>query len=116
MKLQYALLLVFLLIGCAKYDRTLKLSNLNREQTITLKKNESQKNIVGLHIKINGFIVGNATISLMEDDKSYRSIGINGNFNFLWNSEWYSDSAKIRYHPIDANSGEINIQYSFCEL
>lgn len=115
MKKIYLPLIAFLLTiaGCTKYDKVIKLSDVQNTKAILLEKQYSQKNICSLNVFVAGHIDGEAVITLMLNDKPYKSNKIKDNFNFKWGGDWYSDSAIIRYDPTNVKSGDIIIKYSF---
>ena len=49
----------------------------------------------------------------MLGDTIYKEKNLENHFSFNWNSEWYSNMARIIYAPIDVESGKVVIEYEF---
>ena len=113
-------LLVFLLIllsAVVVYSystkRKVEISHIKQKQTIVLHKKASQNGIYGIKINIAGTIKQEAALSLMLGDQTYRTKKLKNNFSFSWSGDWYSDTARIIYVPINVESGKVIIEYEF---
>ena len=119
-KLENLLLIIvlpFLLTVCGKsYDQHIEIKNIKTKKTIILNKKSSKGNIYGIRIKISGQIEGESKISLILNNKEYKTNKLKGNFSFNWDCDWYSDSAKIIYEPINAKDGKVLIEYEFKDM
>ncbi|MEM7579779.1 MAG: hypothetical protein ACFB02_10355 [Mastigocoleus sp.] len=101
------------LVGCAGAKQTYKITDVTKESTIILRNNGSQQNVSYILISGEGNIDGEAEISLILDDKPYKTERISGNAKFSWNGDWYSEDAKIEYKPSSVKGGDLNLEYQF---
>src|SRR5262245_61784172 len=105
------LVLLFLGPSCTKYPHEVRLADVQRPQVIMLKK---EPNAIG--IRGRGNLDGEAHVSLMLNGNPYKTERLNGKVSFSWGGDWYSDTAEIRYEPINVKSGELIVQYQFSSL
>jgi hypothetical protein len=49
----------------------------------------------------------------MLEGKPYKTEKLENNFQITWSGDWYSETAEIRYEPINAKKGELVIEYRF---
>jgi hypothetical protein len=108
--------LVMAAVSCANYDPVIMVDNVSNAQTIVLKNDSANKHPFGISIEVSGKIDGQANIYLMLKGKSYKSEIIKNHFSFTWSTDWYSDSAEIKYEPIGVKEGNVMIKYSFGTL
>ena len=96
--------------------RAQSVTDVTKVETITLKKTLIQGSPWFLQINFSGEIQGTAEISLMHGpDKPYRTMKLSGPVNFEWGSEWYSDTADIRYEPKSVTGGKLRLEYWFTD-
>jgi len=106
-----------LLISCAKtLDQQTEVKDIRKKETIILSKKPSQDNIHSIKINISGTIEGESKISLILNNEEYKTNKLNGNCSFNWGGDWYADTAKIIYQPINAQNGNITIRYEFKDI
>ena len=109
------ILVTLLLASCSKYNQKIIVPVSSKSQKIILKSN-NEGNIYSINIRCSGYVDGEAKIMLMLNEKSYKTKNISGNISVIWGGDWYSDSATIIYKPINANKGEIEVEYKFNEI
>ena len=82
-----------------------------------LKPDNKSNHVIGLNLLITGSIDGQASFSLMQDGKPYRTAEVTGDFNIKWGNDWYSETAEIKYSPknVKAGSGVINYRFRYIE-
>jgi len=108
--------MVFLLLplaACVDYDRAIKVSDVRKEEVVTVKSNQSSGHVYGINIRGTGNIDGEASISLILNGEPYKTEILKGEVSFEWDGDWYSDTAEIVYKPKLINSGELVIEYNF---
>lgn len=110
------LVLSFLVVSCAKYDHMVRVSDVQKQEVITLKNEPKRGEVHGISIRGRGTIDGEARIDLMLNGSPYKTERLSGKVNFSWGGDWYSDTAEIRYEPIKVSAGELWIQYRFSTL
>lgn len=115
-KIFVAITSVLLLTGCGINMQTYQIPDVTKAETITLSKNNGQRNIHGITIIAKGNIDGKATISLILNDGPYKTEKLSGNIDFKWGGDWYSDSIEIRYEPIFLISGSLKLKYRFEDI
>ncbi|WP_201353068.1 hypothetical protein [Hydrogenimonas urashimensis] len=116
-KLLLIIALPLLLAACGKpYGQNIEIKNIKTKETVILNKKSSKGNIYGIRIKISGQIEGESKISLIQNNKEYKTNKLKDNFSFIWNCDWYSDSAKIIYEPVNAKNGKVFIEYKFKDM
>ncbi len=108
--------LAVLLLSCVKYDQKLVIKDLKTEQLITLHKKQGQRNICSMGIRGSGRIEGRARMVLMLNGAPYKTADISGKISFTWGGDWYADSMKLHYQPLEVRSGELIIEYFFGEI
>ncbi len=110
-------MLPILLIACAKVlDQQTEIKDVRKIETIILSKKTSQGNIRGIKIKISGTLEGESKISLILNNREYKTKKLKDNFSFNWGGEWYSDTAEIIYQPINTKNGTVTINYEFKDI
>ena len=106
-----------LIISCTKtLNHKTKVKDIREKEIIVLRKTPSQKSIHAIAINISGTIKGKSEISLMLGNKKYLTNELTNNFSFKWNPEWYADTAKIIYNPINVQNGNVTIRYEFEDI
>lgn len=106
----FVCILLFLLISCTNY-KVLREAVIDVPKAINLD-NKSESHIVLIDVSVKGKIDGSAVISL----SGYGKAEVEGDFDWSYKGDWYSDTAIVEYEPIDAKTGELIIQYKFYEL
>ena len=112
MKRTLLTLIIIVLTSCSAYDENISINNAEKSQTITLK-NQNNKNVYAISIKITGHIEGKARIQLILNNKPYKTENINGSVNFKWGGDWYSNEAVIIYKTTKVIKGNLSIDYTF---
>ena len=118
-KALYAFRIVVLLLlcsGCTNNDHSVRVTDVRKDEVITLKNTHNQQHVYGIEIRGTGNIDGEATITLMLNSKPYKLEKLKGPVSFHWGGDWYSDTAEIRYVPSRVNTGEIVVEYKFLTL
>ena len=100
--------------SCVKYDGRYVLEDVRHVQVIVLKKTKSGS-VHSIAVRGRGNIAGRARISLIEGGVS-RETEIENNVDFKWSGDWFSDTAEIKYEPIEVKGGELVIEYVFSTL
>lgn len=96
---------------------SVEIMDVTKEQVITLRESNKPKNVIGLRLKITGYIDGSATIQrAYEDKKMYEPKMISGNVNLNLGGDWYNDKCLIIYKPSNVTSGTLKIKYKFGTL
>ncbi|KYC44080.1 hypothetical protein WA1_02760 [Scytonema hofmannii PCC 7110] len=111
--LNYAIALLYLLTSCSVPYQTVRIKDVRKLENINISKASSQGNIHSISIRGTGKLDGTANIGLIVDGKLYKSEKAHNSINFKWDNDWYSNTAVIRYSPIDVKSGELTIDYRF---
>ena len=89
------------------------MTTVTKAQTTTLKRNTGHGHIHYLTITGSGEIHRAAAISLMENGKPYRTEKLSGPVKFQWQTDYYSDTADIRYEPKAVTGGNLRLEYRF---
>jgi hypothetical protein len=110
------LVLLFFGPSCAKYPHEVKLADVQTPQVIVLKKEPNAGNIHGIGIRGRRNLDGEAHVSLMLNGNPYKTERLNAKVSFSWIGDWYSETADIRYEPINVKSGELIVEYQFSSL
>ena len=110
------LVLLFLGQSCAKHPHELKVADVQTPQVIMLKKEPSAGNVHGIDIRVRGNLDGEAHVSLMLNGNPYKTERVTDKTSFSWSGDWYSDTAEIRYEPINVKSGTLIVEYQFSSL
>jgi hypothetical protein len=113
MKKIFILLLSAILYGCSQPMQNHIVTDVTKEQLITLSKSKSNKTINRMKVHVTGYIDGEAQIYIILNDKPYKTEEISGDVNFKWTGDWYSDIMEIKYKPSSVNGGKLNLQYLF---
>jgi len=108
--------LLLLCSGCTYNDHSVRVTDVRKDEVITLKNTHNQQHVYGIEIRGTGKVDGDATITLMLKGKPYKVEKLKGPVGFKWGGDWYSDTAEIRYAPNNVNSGEIVVEYKFLTL
>ena len=108
----------FIKLSCIgeTFNQKIHIQNIRQKEIIILEKKDSQKNIHGIKINVSGTIKGQSEISLILNDKEYKTDKLNGDFSIDWKSDWYSNTAKLIYQPINVKKGNVCIRYEFNEI
>lgn len=109
--------LVFLFPNLLTKAKTVNVQLSGNEQKIILAKNNSQKNIHSISLKISGNVEGKAIIKLGYSDTSFYKIDTLQQQALLsYNGDWYQDSCFVTYQPLTSKAGNLKIQYKFHAL
>ncbi len=60
-----------------------------------------------------GQIDGAAEITLLLNGQPYKTERVNGNVRFTWRVDWHATEAVIRYAPLTAKGGSLQLRYHF---
>jgi hypothetical protein len=101
--------------SCVKYDGRQTLEDVKHEQVIVLKKT-GPGSVYSIAVRGRGNIAGRTRISLIEGGVSRETQEIHSAVDFKWSGDWYSDTAEIKYEPIEVKGGELIIEYLFATL
>ena len=66
-----------------------------------------------MSLRATGQLDGQATFTLMLNDKPYSVDRADGPVFFEWGGDWYADTAHIRYEPDNVKAGSVTLHYSF---
>ncbi len=95
-------------VGCSQ---SVQVEDVTVSDTIVLeadRQHPSSLTIVG-----KGNIEGTAKISLMLEDKPYKTEMLSGAIDFEWSNDWYSEDAVLQYESGTAKSGNLTLKYKF---
>ena len=115
MKIAYFIATLLILASCTAYDQKISIKETGKRQEIILK-NNSNKNVYALNIKVNGHIDGEASIYLLLNEKPYKIKHISGDVDATWGGDWYGNKAIIVYKPQNVTNGNLQIYYGFKTL
>ncbi len=115
MKIVFFIVTLLMLASCTGYDQKASIKRIKQQQEIILK-NNGNKNVHALNIKINGHIDGDASIYLMLNKKPYKIKHISGDVDYIWSGDWYDNKAIIIYKPKNVTNGNLHIYYGFRTL
>jgi hypothetical protein len=104
------------LTACTNHDQSASIADVRKEELVVLRHTKNTGHVYSISIRGIGNIDGEANISLVLNGEPYKTEKLKGKVNFDWGGDWYSDTAEIRYLPINVNSGEIVIEYKFSTL
>lgn len=100
------------------FPQTISIENLNESRLIELNKKKEQKGIYAIDIEITGY--SNRTIMIMigdEPDRFLKSVTLKkGNFNFAYETDWYSDECYVFIPSEPGAKANIEINYRFLGL
>ena len=113
-RILFTLMVVFS-TSCTTYDQNISIKDVGQSQTIILK-NDSDKNVHSIAIKVSGNINGDAKIHLILNDEQYKTESIGGNVDFKWGGDWYSNDAVIIYKTTNVTKGGLSIDYAFITM
>jgi hypothetical protein len=82
-------------------------------ETLVIGKKTGNNTITGFRISGTGEIDGEAAISLLLGGEPYRVEKLSGKVEFKWGGDWYADTARIRYEPVNVRSGKVVLRYEF---
>jgi len=115
MKIAYLIVTLLILASCTEYDQKASINETEKQQEIILK-NNSNKNVYALNVKVNGHIDGEASIYLLLNEKPYKIKHISGDVDATWGGDWFSNKAIIIYKPQNVTNGNLQIYYGFKTL
>ena len=112
------LLLVALLtsisLGCAGCGtREIRVKDVTKNETIVLQNRPGASAPFGLRITGQGTIAGNAEVQLILNGAVRKKAALSGPVRFVWDDDWYSQEAEVRYRGGTATSGEVTLRYDF---
>jgi len=90
--------------------------DVQQKQMVVLKKRPDQGNVHTLVVKAWGEIDGQATISLMYNNKIEHTEKISGRFKMEWGGDWYANEITFVYTPTNVKRGKVDINYEFSSL
>ncbi|MBE9114350.1 hypothetical protein IQ249_00415 [Lusitaniella coriacea LEGE 07157] len=102
-----------LTVSCDSYENSASVSDVTKEEVIVLETTKKSEDISSINIKGRGQIDGEATIVLMLNGEPYKTETLKDEVQFSWDGDWYSNTAEIRYTPVQVNSGDLTLEYSF---
>ena len=108
--------LFLFLVSCIGCSKNYSIADVTKPEAITIKKDSSQGNVHRLKVVGKGSIEGTANIALIVNGKPYRSESLTGDINFLWDADWYLDSAYIEYTPVSVKRGTLVLKYNFDDI
>ena len=97
-------------------NRIYKLENVSKKQTIMLYKIKTQEHVHHYFVHIIGHLDGSTKIKLYQSLKNknpYKSAKITGDIDIKWGGDWYVDTLRIEYEPIDVKEGQLSLEYAF---
>jgi len=102
--------LLTLFSGCSD-QRTARISDVTKPETITLKASHAQRTtkIFGIDLRVHGHIDGNATLG----GKNVATQHLAGTFDVKTGGDWYSDTCQLEYSPTNVHAGNVEIEYHF---
>jgi len=107
---------LLLLYACTSYDQSTRIADVQKEEVLVLKHKYKSHHVYGISIRGTGSVDGEANISLILNGEPYKTEKLKGKVHFEWGGDWYSDTAEIRYKPVNVKSGELAIEYKFSIL
>ena len=111
MRVLVSFLLVFLISCSENYQMTtISYDNLTKSQIFTLTSKCGDK-VVGIKIEAYGNSTGSSVIHLVLNDDEYKSETLDGEFEFKWSGDWYSDEAIIRYVADSGSTTNLTLSY-----
>jgi len=130
-KSTYTVIIVSFLIisvGVYSYQKFLKpfyLNNQNQTKSIDLKLNSNlsfgktvkQKSIYGIEIEVTGKSNSIFDLSISNGKQTMHSASIkNGEIDFVYKNDWYSDSCFLLFQPRGDETGELEINCRFLAI
>jgi hypothetical protein len=104
------------LAGCGRGFRTVTISDASQPASFVLGKETGQGHIHYLTVIGDGGIDGAAEISLVGTGtpcETVKTERLSGRIHYSWNTEWYQDTAEIRYVPASVTTGTARLRYRF---
>lgn len=89
--------------------------DVNQPETLVLE-DKRKGNTYAYSISGSGELDGEATFTLLLGEEPYRVERVSGRFAFRWGGDWYSDTARVRYEPINVKSGKAVLRYTVDKL
>lgn len=105
--------LVVLLAACS--DRQ-SIEDARMPATLILSAPKASTHAYAIRVRVRGEIDGSATIALMLHGGPYKTRPLSGKVDFIWDGDWYEDTAEVRYTPNDVRSGRLSLEYEFDTL
>jgi hypothetical protein len=102
------------LSACARHEVSVK--DVTKNETIILKKQSGQGEIVGISIAVSGSIAGKGELQLILNGAVYKKKTVSGALSFEWGGDWYADQAEVRYLAGTASGGSLTLKYDFRDL
>jgi hypothetical protein len=88
--------------------------NVREAETLVLGRETGSPYTWAISIRGSGRIDGEATISLlMGEGRPYQTEHLSGTVDFEWSGDWYSETARVRYEPVNVRSGNVVLRYRF---
>jgi hypothetical protein len=103
------------LVSCGRYDHQVSVADVTKEEVIILKKEPGKGFVHTISIHGSGNIDGEARI-LWIVGGSPQTESLKGKVNFTWSGDWFSDTAEIRYEPVNVSKGGLVIEYHFATI
>lgn len=117
------LVIIGLFVFCyVWYIRPMYLDNLDQEKTVQVKKDQTlrfgkypdQQKIFGIELEITGSAGSNLDVSIGDSSRTIHQAAVKGKkVDFVYKSEWHSDSCFIRIEPRGKVSGKLEVHCRF---
>ena len=105
------ILLLFSIFACNQTE-SFQITDLSVKKEFLLKP-ESDKNY-SIRLEFKGNVNGKSSISLESNSSGFKKeLEVSGEIDTVFNFDWYQEKGKIVYEPIEVNSGELWIKYTF---
>lgn len=88
--------------------------NLTEDQNLELIKYPNQKSIYGIEIEITGNSDSNLELAIANPESTISNAIIKkGYIDFVYKSDWYSDTCLLNIHSLEKNNGKLKVEYRF---
>jgi len=104
-----------LLAGCRRGDPVITITDISREERLSIGKLAGQGPVKRLRLRIEGRIDGTAQLVLFEENRPRHVMDLTGDVDVRWNEPWTEDRARLVYTPGTVTGGALRVQYRFVE-
>lgn len=104
-----------LLAGCRRSDPVITITDIHREERLSIGKLAGQGPVKRLQLRIEGRIDGTAQLVLFEENRPRHVMDLTGDVDLRWNDTWAEDRARLVYTPGTVTGGALRVQYRFVE-
>jgi hypothetical protein len=104
------------LVWWALGEPSVAVRDVRQAEVLVLATKKTDRHPIAISIHCFGQIDGEATITLLVGGQPYRIEKLSGSVDFEWGGDWYSETAKVRYEPVDVRSGKLVLHYSISKL